>query len=165
VESELERARERYARRAWKEAHDLLSQADAAAPLAPEDLERLATASYLLCRHEEYFALSERLHREQLAAGALLRAARAAFWLGMHLFNAGAVAQAGGWLARAQRLVEQAGGDCVERGYLLVPPMFEREAAGAYEEAAQLAARLRTSPEGQEGLRAFLEKRSPGWRD
>ena len=32
------------------------------------------------------------------------------------------------------------------------------------EEAAHVAARLRTSPEGQEGLRAFLEKRRPAWR-
>jgi methylglutaconyl-CoA hydratase len=33
------------------------------------------------------------------------------------------------------------------------------------EETAQLAARLRASEEGQEGLRAFLERRSPSWRD
>jgi methylglutaconyl-CoA hydratase len=32
------------------------------------------------------------------------------------------------------------------------------------DELAQLAARLRTSDEGQEGLRAFLEKREAGWR-
>jgi methylglutaconyl-CoA hydratase len=32
------------------------------------------------------------------------------------------------------------------------------------EEAARLAAKLRTSPEGQEGLRAFLDKRSAAWR-
>jgi methylglutaconyl-CoA hydratase len=32
------------------------------------------------------------------------------------------------------------------------------------EAAAQLAARLRTSPEGQEGLRAFLDKRPAAWR-
>ncbi|RMS42067.1 Gamma-carboxygeranoyl-CoA hydratase [Pseudomonas coronafaciens pv. garcae] len=25
-------------------------------------------------------------------------------------------------------------------------------------------ARIRTSPEGQEGLRAFLQKRAPGWQ-
>jgi methylglutaconyl-CoA hydratase len=31
-------------------------------------------------------------------------------------------------------------------------------------ELAQLAARLRTSEEGQEGLRAFLDKRKPSWR-
>jgi methylglutaconyl-CoA hydratase len=32
------------------------------------------------------------------------------------------------------------------------------------EETARLAARLRSGEEGQEGLRAFLEKRTPGWR-
>ena len=32
------------------------------------------------------------------------------------------------------------------------------------EEAAHIAARLRTSPEGQEGLRAFLDKRNAAWR-
>jgi methylglutaconyl-CoA hydratase len=33
------------------------------------------------------------------------------------------------------------------------------------DEAAHLAARLRTSPEGQEGLRAFLDKRKAAWRE
>ena len=32
------------------------------------------------------------------------------------------------------------------------------------EETAARIAEHRTSPEGQEGLRAFLEKRSPTWR-
>ena len=32
------------------------------------------------------------------------------------------------------------------------------------EETPQIAARMRTSPEGQEGLRAFLERRAPAWR-
>ena len=32
------------------------------------------------------------------------------------------------------------------------------------EETARIAARLRSGAEGQEGLRAFLEKRTPGWR-
>ena len=31
------------------------------------------------------------------------------------------------------------------------------------EEAAEIAARLRSGAEGQDGLRAFLEKRKPGW--
>ncbi|HEY7196881.1 MAG TPA: enoyl-CoA hydratase-related protein [Gaiellaceae bacterium] len=38
-----------------------------------------------------------------------------------------------------------------------------RDAPGAAE-LAERAARLRTSPEGQEGLRAFLEKRDAAWR-
>jgi methylglutaconyl-CoA hydratase len=33
------------------------------------------------------------------------------------------------------------------------------------EETAQLAARLRASEEGQDGLKAFLERRKPGWID
>jgi methylglutaconyl-CoA hydratase len=33
------------------------------------------------------------------------------------------------------------------------------------EETAQLAARLRAGDEGQDGLRAFLERRKPGWLD
>jgi enoyl-CoA hydratase/carnithine racemase len=32
------------------------------------------------------------------------------------------------------------------------------------EETAQLLARLRVSPEGREGLSAFLERRKPGWQ-
>ena len=39
-----------------------------------------------------------------------------------------------------------------------------RERPGG-EEAARLAAKLRTSPEGQEGLRAFLDKRPAVWRE
>jgi methylglutaconyl-CoA hydratase len=38
-----------------------------------------------------------------------------------------------------------------------------RGACSAEETAARIAAH-RTSPEGQEGLRAFLQKRSPNWR-
>jgi methylglutaconyl-CoA hydratase len=34
----------------------------------------------------------------------------------------------------------------------------------AGDETAQIAARLRAGEEGQEGLRAFLERREPGWR-
>jgi methylglutaconyl-CoA hydratase len=38
-----------------------------------------------------------------------------------------------------------------------------RERPGG-EETAQIAARLRAGVEGQEGLRAFLDRRAPGWR-
>jgi methylglutaconyl-CoA hydratase len=35
---------------------------------------------------------------------------------------------------------------------------------GRIERTAEWIARVRTSPEGQEGLRAFLEGRKPSWR-
>ena len=51
----------------------------------------------------------------------------------------------------------------MEREAVRAAKQVVRERPGG-EEAAKIAARLRTSREGQEGLRAFLEKRAPGWR-
>ncbi|OFZ19701.1 MAG: hypothetical protein A2X94_16735 [Bdellovibrionales bacterium GWB1_55_8] len=42
-------------------------------------------------------------------------------------------------------------------------PERREELADAYEYVAKTLAELRISPEGQEGLRAFLEKRKPAW--
>jgi methylglutaconyl-CoA hydratase len=39
-----------------------------------------------------------------------------------------------------------------------------RETDDALKFAGDVIARLRVSPEGQEGLAAFLEKREPNWR-
>jgi hypothetical protein len=47
---------------------------------------------------------------------------------------------ASGWFGRAQRLVEREGRDCVEQGWLLVPAVFQREAAGDYAGAHEVAA-------------------------
>jgi hypothetical protein len=46
----LERGRESFERRAWGNAFDQLSAADQQTPLAPDDLERLAMAAYLVGR-------------------------------------------------------------------------------------------------------------------
>ena len=43
----LERGRQAFANREWKEAYRQLSAADAEAPLEPEDLECLAQAAWL----------------------------------------------------------------------------------------------------------------------
>ena len=52
-------------------------------------------------------------------AGDQERAARCAFWLGFRLAAQREMGRAGGWLARAERLVEKT--DCVEKGYLRLP--------------------------------------------
>jgi hypothetical protein len=49
----LDRARAAYQRWAWADAYARLVAADRQTPLEPEDLERLATAAYLLGRHED----------------------------------------------------------------------------------------------------------------
>src|SRR5439155_18043929 len=47
----------------------------------------------------------------------------------------------------------------------LIRDLRGRPADAAREEVASVAARQRVSPEGQEGLSAFLEKRAPRWPD
>jgi DNA-binding CsgD family transcriptional regulator len=64
--------------------------------------------------------LLARAHQGFLNRGAAQRAARSAFWLGFIALVSGERAQAGGWLSRAERLLEGQP-DCVERGYLLLP--------------------------------------------
>ena len=51
--AELERGRASFARRAWLDAFTALSSADRNAPLEPDDLERFATAAYLVGRYSE----------------------------------------------------------------------------------------------------------------
>jgi hypothetical protein len=80
----------------------------------------------------------ERAHALYADAGATLRAVRSAFWLGLNLALRGEVGGATGWLGRAQRLLEREEGDSVERGYLLLPLVFEHEAAGDHAAAASV---------------------------
>ena len=138
--AELKRARAWYAERSWREAHASLSAADEAHPLGAEDLELLATSAYMLGREDDYFEALERSHQAHLDAGEPLRAVRCAFWVGVNLARQGEKGRASGWLARAQRLLEHEQRECVERGYLLIPAMFGREAAGDWDAAATIAA-------------------------
>jgi DNA-binding CsgD family transcriptional regulator len=82
----------------------------------------------------------ERAHQLHLDGGDSPRAIRCAFWTGMNLMTRGEIGRGTGWLGRARRLVEREPSDCVERGYLLMPLMFEREAARDYEGAIAVAA-------------------------
>jgi ATP/maltotriose-dependent transcriptional regulator MalT len=118
--SALERGRDAYASRAWAEAHELLKRADEAEPLGPPDLVLLATAAYMLGREEEWVAAHERAHHLHLAAGDVEQASRAAFWIGLSFALRGDLGPAEGWFGRAQRLLDECGADCVERGFLLL---------------------------------------------
>jgi DNA-binding CsgD family transcriptional regulator len=141
----LARGREAVTGRAWTAAHQHLFAADAAAPLGAADLELLATAAYMLGRDGEYLAVLERAHHAHVECGDPLRAARCAFWTGMHLSLRGEIGRATGWLGRAQRLVEAHGAECVEQGFLLLPSAFRHEAAGDLTTAAAVAAEAATA--------------------
>jgi len=132
--------RSAYDRRAWGDAFEALSRADAADPLDAGDVERLAWAAVLTGHEDAAFDAFERLHQLRLDAGNPLGAARAAFWLAMRLTSLGEPARASGWLARAQRLVDHEGRDCAERGYLLLPQVFRFTMAGEHAAARAAAA-------------------------
>jgi DNA-binding CsgD family transcriptional regulator len=140
VDDAKSRGRSAYERRAWRDAFDAFSQAALENPLEADDVERLAQSAILTGNDDEALAALERLHQLTLDAGEGLRAARAAFWLGMRLSSLGEFARASGWLMRAQRLVEQEPHECVEHGYLRLPDVFRFTAAGDHEHARTAAA-------------------------
>lgn len=140
-DADLAQGRAAFERRAWNQAYEALARADGAAPLLGPDLELFAQSAELAGRTELFLKIMERAHKQWLEAGDETRAARAAFWLGVRLFAIGEPGRGGGWIARAQRLLEHHGHDCVERGYLLLPTVqrsfAERDWTTAYQAATQ----------------------------
>jgi tetratricopeptide (TPR) repeat protein len=137
---DVERGREAYARRAWIEADESLSRADAAGALGAEDLERFATVAYMLGRNEDHYARLGRAHDAYLQDGEPMRAAYCAFWTGMNLFADGEMGRANGWLGRAERLIDRSGRESALQGYMLFPEMFRHAAAGDRDAAIRSAA-------------------------
>jgi DNA-binding CsgD family transcriptional regulator len=137
----LDDARSAYRRQAWRDAFALFSRAEEAAPLPSEDLELLAWSAALCGRDDELLRALERLHQRHMDGGHLQAAARAAFWCGFRLFALGEAGRATGWLARAQRTLEQLGEDCVIEGYLMLPLAHRHLGAGDYDAAQSIAAR------------------------
>jgi DNA-binding CsgD family transcriptional regulator len=141
----LDRGRESYAKRAWLDAYEWLSRADEDDLLEPNDLELLARAAYMLGRDDDYVRALERAHHGHLDAGELPGAARCTWWIGHNLIMRGETARANGWFGRGDRLLEQEGRDCVERGYLLIPVGLQaadaRTAHETWTEAAAIGER------------------------
>lgn len=124
VQAELELGRAAYARRAWADAYELLSRADAREPLADEDLDRLGKAAGLCGRDAESLRLFERLYQLRADRDPPRRAANIAFWIGFRLQALGESGQSSAWLQRAQRLAEREPDGCAELGYVLIPTTF-----------------------------------------
>jgi DNA-binding CsgD family transcriptional regulator len=148
VPDALEQGRSAFAAQAWGDAVERLSAADRAAPLEPDDLERLATAAYLVGREEESAEVWARAHHELLARGEAERSARCAIWLAFGLLARGELARGGGWTARARRVLGDGPHDLAEHGYLLwlaaLRSIMEgraREALAGFEQAAALGDR------------------------
>lgn len=141
ADGELRRGRAAFERHAWGEALDALAAADRERALGAIDLERLGTAAYLAGDDDASTGAFTRAHQAHAEAGDAARAARCAFWIAFGQLEHRDHAQAGGWLARAQRLLDDAGLDCVERGYLLVPQAVHAATAGEFATAHDIFAR------------------------
>jgi DNA-binding CsgD family transcriptional regulator len=143
TEDNLTRGHDAFRCGGWTDAYGLLAAADRDVPLQPDDLERLATAAYLIGKDAESTDIWTRAHHAFLSLGAVDRAARCAFWLAFGLMHAGDRARAGAWIARARQLLDHADQDCVEHGYLLLPIALQRvfggDAAGAFGMFSQAA--------------------------
>src|SRR5262245_37488021 len=117
----LARARSAAGRSRWAEAFDEFRAADGDGVLAPHDLERWAHTANMLNRLAERDAVATRAHQAFLDGGDPDGAARCAFWLGFELVMERETARGSGWLARAERVLDEAQVDSVVRGYLLLP--------------------------------------------
>jgi DNA-binding CsgD family transcriptional regulator len=106
---------------AWDRAYECLAAAERRSTLDGAGLELMATAAYMGGRDEEFALVLSRAFDAFIADGATLRAARAAFWIGLTFVFSGEMGRGGGWLARSRRLVEEHGAACAEQGYLLLP--------------------------------------------
>ena len=136
---ELVRAREHFDARRWVDAFEAFSAADARSPLALADLEKLALSAGLASRDDALLRANERIYGIHSEAGNCEGAARWAFWTAFRLGGMGEVARANGWFARAQRLVEQLGGECAVTGYLLLPAIRRHMQQCEYDAALRVA--------------------------
>src|SRR5215211_8988918 len=144
----LDRGRSAFATQAWSDAVAALTEADRAAPLGPDDLERLATAAYLTGRDAASAEAWTRAHHQLLARDEPRRAARCAIWVGFGLVLRGETVRGGGWLARARRVLAGGPPDLAEHGFLQWWDAFQAIMAGdptaalaGFERAAALGER------------------------
>ena len=139
--SELAQGRQAYAENTWSQAFKSLMRCDQEQTLAARDLELLARAAYMLGRDEDYTHSLERAFHAYLDAGDVASAARCTWWIGHGYLFRGEPAPARGWFARGQRLLERTG-DCVARGYLSIPVVFDHSSRRDYIAAQAVAVEI-----------------------
>jgi tetratricopeptide (TPR) repeat protein len=126
----VERARDAAALNDWRQAFDLLMEADAGGLLAPTDLPMLGEVAYAAGQLNVTIEAWERAHTASMQAGDQVAAAAAAVRVAMHLlFDTALMAPVRGWLARAERLLE-AQGETPAHAWFAVVRTYERMLTG-----------------------------------
>jgi DNA-binding CsgD family transcriptional regulator len=131
----IDRGRDAFDRQAWRRAYEELSAAARSEPLEVDDLKRLASAAYLVGQAQESLDSWVKAHQEYARIGDVAQAARCAFWLAFGLLNNGELARGGGWVDRAQRLLDDRKLRCVEHGYLRYATALRAALSGDLEAA------------------------------
>ncbi|HUR13861.1 MAG TPA: helix-turn-helix transcriptional regulator, partial [Mycobacteriales bacterium] len=140
VVDDLARAREAFERREWLAAYEGLSAAGDDRLFAA-DFANLAVSAYLVGRHNDCVQALQRAFQAHLDAGDVAAAVRSAFWLAMTLIDRGETAVAGGWIARADRLLTDRE-DSVEHGFILFPRMMQTIFSGQFAEGMAMAVQV-----------------------
>jgi class 3 adenylate cyclase len=154
TEPSLQAARDALVRRAWDEARDLFRQAEKSGPLAAADLEQLAEAAWWSGHLDERDDAFERAYAAYLEAGNRLQAAGMALRLAESAFQRLAGPVGGGWMSRAERLLEEEPRSAVH-GFQAGLKAFRLIMAGQLEDGLQAAdeaielARLYGSRDGE----------------
>ena len=124
----------------WKDAFELLLEADAERPLEAADLEALAEAAWFNARADLSIEIKERAFRAHVDAGAPERAAIVAFDLGREYSLKRQFSIAAAWAGRGARLLEGRP-DSAAHGYLALSRSHVHETAGDMDGAMEEAAR------------------------
>lgn len=134
----MERARDALERHAWREAFDLLSEADAAGTLDAAGLELLAQAAWWVGRLPDAIAARERAYAAFVKAGDTTMAAVTAGLIGRDNLLRNAYPVANGWLNRAQRMLEDVE-EGPPHGWLAAVRSFQAGLAGDFDRSYAFA--------------------------
>jgi class 3 adenylate cyclase len=124
-----ERARAALERHAWREAYDLLADADGRGELAPMDLELLAQAAWWIGQLPVAIDVRERAYAAATKTGDAQAAVIAAINLGTDNILRHAYPVADAWLNRAERLLEGVP-ENVGHGWLAIGRGFQDAVVG-----------------------------------
>lgn len=129
----LDRGRDAAASGAWQDAYDLLTQADARAPLLGPDLALLAGVAYAAGHLDVTIGTWERVHRASAQAGDHAAAAGAAVRVAIHLlFDTALLAPVRAWVTRAERLLEGHSDQTAVHAWIAVVRNYERLLSGDF---------------------------------
>src|ERR671919_1145015 len=133
-ESPLIAGREAAGRHAWREAYDLLTEADRAEPMTADDLVMLGEAAWWIGRLEDSISARERAYSSFVEKGDRRNAVIMAIKLANDYFGKLAHSIGAGWFNKAERLLEN-DTQSAERGWLTMMQSMSALQINDYEAA------------------------------